>query len=432
MSPRRTQSLIELAQEVQHNAAILEAELRKANFPSPTFAEDGPSGYPSAITHPDLQRARTELITACSTLTDLARGPTDQLKDISNLDALRSVVLRVIDYYRIDQLVPSHGSISYDNLGAKLNMYPGILQRILRYAMTFHFFAETSDGNSVTHTSVSRAFPNIQPWVRLATSGHVRRAFEKIVDALEVYSEPLKYEKSETQIPFAIAHDGKAFFEVLQESKDKMFNMDMFSSAMKSFTANSAGLTNEFIVRGFDWGALGEGTVVDVGGGNGYIAAAIAKAFPKLRLVVQDLPINEGPASQAIPDDLKGRVTFMAHDFFTPQPEGLAPKAYFMKSILHDWSDEDCVKILTNLVPSFEKDVRLFDVDRIMPKPGERPEHEEAAMRFADMLMFSMLAAKERDLANWERLCDMVDPRLKVKSWKTPQGSEWAMLEIGF
>lgn len=431
MSPNTTQSLIELVQEIQRSAAILESELRKANFPPPTFDEDTPSGYPPAITHPQLQRARTDLITACSTLTDLARGPVDQLRDIVGTENFRSVVLRVIDYYRIDQLVPSHGSITYDDLGAKLKMYPGILKRVLNFAMTFHFFAETPDGNSVTHTSVSKAFHVIQPWVRLNTSSQKGRAFEKIVDALKVYSEPVKYEKPETQIPFAIAHDGRAFFDVLQSSKDKMFDMDMFSAAMKAFTANNAGLTHEFFIRGFDWGALGEGTVVDVGGGNGYIAVAIAKAFPKLTFVVQDLPLNEGPAKATIPEELKERVTFMAHDFFTPQPEGLEPKAYFMKSILHDWSDEDCVRILKHLVLSFEKGVRLFDVDRIMPRPGDRPVHEEAAMRYIDLFMFSLLGAKERDLASWERLCEMVDPRLKVKSWKTPQGSEWGMLEIG-
>lgn len=426
------QSLIKLGQEVQRSAATLEAELQKNNYPHPTFEEDGPSSYPPAITHPELQLARKNLLTACTTLTDLALGPIDRLKLIVGPELYRSGVLKVIDYHRIDQLVPKHGSISYDELSSTLGIYPGILKRTLRYAMAFHFFVETTNGEGISHTSLSRAFPNIQPWVRLLTSSQNWDSVQKFVDSLRIYNEPAQEGNAEKQIPFAIAHDGKPFFEVLRASTDPRFTMEMFSAAMKAFASNTADLTDEFYVRAFDWAALGEGPVIDVGGGNGYVSVALAKAFPKLHFIVQDLPQIEKSANETIPDDLKDRVKFMAHDFFTPQPKDIQPKAYFMKSVLHDWSDEDCARILKNMVREFEKGVRLFDIDRIMPRSGERPAYEEAFMRYTDLLMFSMLGAKERDLDMWESLCSMVDERLKVKSWKTPQGSEWGMLEFGF
>lgn len=42
------------------------------------------------------------------------------------------------------------------------------------------------------------------------------------------------------------------------------------------------------------------------------------------------------------------RIELQVHDFFTPQPIKGA-RAYFMRSVLHDWPDEQCRKILGHL-----------------------------------------------------------------------------------
>lgn len=40
---------------------------------------------------------------------------------------------------------------------------------------------------------------------------------------------------------------------------------------------------------------------------------------------------------------------------------------YVMKSILHDWTDECCVKILTNLKATMPPGSTLVNFDRLMP-----------------------------------------------------------------
>lgn len=42
----------------------------------------------------------------------------------------------------------------------------------------------------------------------------------------------------------------------------------------------------------------------------------------------------------------KGRVTFMPHDFFMANPIKDA-EVYWLRYILHDWSDEYCIQILS-------------------------------------------------------------------------------------
>jgi hypothetical protein len=57
---------------------------------------------------------------------------------------------------------------------------------------------------------------------------------------------------------------------------------------------------------------------------------------------------RQNPARQA----LLPRITFTHGDFFRPEtlpkPEG-PRNAYVMRQILHDWDDQDCVRILRSL-----------------------------------------------------------------------------------
>jgi len=41
--------------------------------------------------------------------------------------------------------------------------------------------------------------------------------------------------------------------------------------------------------------------------------------------------------------------------------------AYIMKMILHDWSDEECIKILSNIYRSSPDHSRLFIAEHLVP-----------------------------------------------------------------
>lgn len=73
------------------------------------------------------------------------------------------------------------------------------------------------------------------------------------------------------------------------------------------------------LVEGYDWNAIGKGTVVDDGGSTGHGSIAIAKQAPKLKFVVQDLEKVIGVKER------KGRegthaVEYMVHENFRAQP----------------------------------------------------------------------------------------------------------------
>ncbi|GJN25437.1 hypothetical protein PR202_gb13264 [Eleusine coracana subsp. coracana] len=82
-------------------------------------------------------------------------------------------------------------------------------------------------------------------------------------------------------------------------------------------------------------------SLVDVGGGHGSLARAIAAMFPSIRCTVMDLAhvVADAPAIAG------GNVQFVAGNMFESIPSA---DAVLLKYVLHCWSDDDCVKILRN------------------------------------------------------------------------------------
>ncbi|KAJ9614054.1 hypothetical protein H2200_002190 [Cladophialophora chaetospira] len=151
--------------------------------------------------------------------------------------------------------------------------------------------------------------------------------------------------------------------------------------------------------------------MVDVGGAQGFELQQFNKRFPnaKGKLILQDLPnVIEGIT------DLEDRIVRMPYDFFTPQPVKDA-RAYYFRSIFHDWDDFNCRKILENLKPAMKRGFsKLLINDWVLPDQG--------APLYPCMLDINMMAAfssMERTEAQWTSLLDSVGFRI-VKFWTVP------------
>ena len=72
------------------------------------------------------------------------------------------------------------------------------------------------------------------------------------------------------------------------------------------------GYEPQLLLEGYDWESIGRGVVVDVGGSDGSMAVLIAKRFPQLNCVVQDLAALVEEGKSKLPADLFDRVKFMS------------------------------------------------------------------------------------------------------------------------
>ncbi|KAL9034899.1 MAG: hypothetical protein Q9214_006833, partial [Letrouitia sp. 1 TL-2023] len=153
-----------------------------------------------------------------------------------------------------------------------------------------------------------------------------------------------------------------------------------------------------------------------IGGSSGYTSIELAKAFPRLRLVVQDMSsigLEKGKEIVSNEPALRSRITFIEHDFFQTQP--LTADVYLFRQILHDWSDNDCVRILKALLPALKTGARILISECVMPEPpakqGALLENKEA--RIVDQVMLAAHGGRERSVAEYSDLFEQASKGFK-------------------
>jgi hypothetical protein len=82
------------------------------------------------------------------------------------------------------------------------------------------------------------------------------------------------------------------------------------------------------------------------------------------------------------------RYTYVGGDMFHEVPSA---DAYFMKMILHDWDDKECLAILSKIQSTAPTKARLFVVEHIVPGP-DIPHFS----KLFDIHMLCALTGKER------------------------------------
>lgn len=164
----------------------------------------------------------------------------------------------------------------------------------------------------------------------------------------------------------------------------------------------------------------GEVLMVDVGGGPGQELVGLKERCSKLpgRFILQDLPITLNGIER-----LPSGVEKMPHDFFTPQPITGA-RVYFLRDIMHNWSDANCTLILRNLCAAMEKGYSTLLVDQYV-LPSQNVDLRAAEM---DILMMLHTSGIQRTIPMWEALFEGAGLRL-VKVWESRTGME-SVLEV--
>ncbi|PHT51739.1 (R,S)-reticuline 7-O-methyltransferase [Capsicum baccatum] len=188
-------------------------------------------------------------------------------------------------------------------------------------------------------------------------------------------------------IAFKKAH-GCEIFEMA--SKDDELNK-LFNNGMQSVTR----CIMKTIVKGYKDGFNSITSLVDVGGGIGAAMTEIVKAYPHIKGINFDLPHVVSTAQKY------DGVEHVGGDMFEAIPPA---DAVFMKWVMHDWGDEDCVKILKNcrkVIP--EKTGKVIIVDAVLKSESE--DLFDNIKFILDMVMIAHSSGgKERSEDEWNKL----------------------------
>ncbi|KII84142.1 hypothetical protein PLICRDRAFT_179817 [Plicaturopsis crispa FD-325 SS-3] len=321
------------------------------------------------------------------------------------------------------------------------------LSRILTLLATKHCFREVAP-DVFANTRLSRM---------LSADGHPSLVELETVelcigtiylqDTLEDPDYGASYEPSKAPFAYITYKDqeekGDLFtFLGAHPKRSEMFNRSMIDYQFVTMSS--------LVVTGFPWKDLPAGTTVcDVGGGIGILHLKLAKAYPHLQLTLQDQahvleeapPIWKTECPQALAED---RIKFVPINFFTQSPVA-GQDIYFLGNIIHDWPDEDSLKILRGVRKVMTPDTRLLIQDIVLQRVYQ--DEASSAARFTakapypllpnygagniraynmDINLMCCLNAQERKLDEWIALGARAGLELR-KAWDV---AEHGLLEF--
>lgn len=153
-----------------------------------------------------------------------------------------------------------------------------------------------------------------------------------------------------------------------------------------------------------------QGHLVDVGGGSGSLLCALLPTRPALHATLIDLPVAAEAARAAfLRAGISDRVEVQARSFFEPLPA--AADLYVLGWVLHDWSDDEALQILTRCADAACR--RRGGAARVLVAEHLFVEDRRATMSAAmDLRLLALFGGRERTPAQLDELIARANMRV--------------------
>lgn len=325
-----------------------------------------------------------------------------------------ATLLRLVNGYQISQaihvaaelkLADLIGSepVSAPEIGARVGVHPESLYRLLRALATVGVFRETEDRRFVA-SPVSELLRTDHPQSMWGWPMMIGRPYH-----WQMWGDLLHSVRTGED---AIHH--RHGVGIWTYRADKPEETTIFNSAMEAMSRNVA----PAIIAACDFTRFKR--IVDVGGANGALLAAILAASPHSTGVVFDLPHVVREASSVIRlAGLEGRCAIAEGSYFEGVPAD--GDAYIFKSVLMDHTDETCAAILRRVRTAMGPQGTLLVIEGIMSAPNEGPR-----AAFSDLMMLVGTGGRERRQDEWKAILDKGGFELRST---TPTASRFQILE---
>ena len=163
----------------------------------------------------------------------------------------------------------------------------------------------------------------------------------------------------------------------------------------RAMTVGSRGIV-ESIVSTYDFSAFNR--VVDVGGGQGVMIAAVLAAHPDIHGILFDRPDVVAQAQSILEAaGVAGRCAVVGGSFFETIPEG--GDVYMLKYILHNWDDATSLAILSACRRVFHAEEKLLIMEQIVEGPNKGLE-----TKISDLHMLVFPGGQERTAGEFAAL----------------------------
>ncbi|ALG08362.1 methyltransferase [Kibdelosporangium phytohabitans] len=245
--------------------------------------------------------------------------------------------------------VLAEGPRTADEIAAEVGANPDGTYRLLRALTTRSIFAE-QPGKRFTLTPMADALrsdaPNsVRALVLMAGHPITWETWGELTHSV-VTGEPAFWKLR-----------GMRVFEYLARDEEYA---DLFNQAM-TFSSN---IETPTILDAYDFSRFG--TIVDVGGGQGRLLAAILQAAPNANGILFDMESVTASAPPVLAEaGVADRCVIHSGSFFDTIPTG--GDAYVLKHVLHDWPRDKALEILRSVRASVGEHGELLLLALVLP-----------------------------------------------------------------
>ncbi|KAM4794667.1 acetylserotonin O-methyltransferase-like [Rhinophrynus dorsalis] len=151
----------------------------------------------------------------------------------------------------------------------------------------------------------------------------------------------------------------------------------------------------EDVISAFDLSSFH--TICDLGGGTGALATDLSSVYPDSRFIVYDLP-NVLQTAQKYFSPLDPRICFHEGDFFQdPLPEA---ELYILAWVIHDWSDDKCLKLLEKVYNMCKPGGGVFIAEAVLNEDRSGP----VVSHMMDIILLLCTEGKARTASQFKSL----------------------------
>ena len=311
-------------------------------------------------------------------------------------------LLQLINGYRVTQAIYvvatlgipdllAEGARSSRDLAESTHSNVDALDRVLRALAAVSIFNEQPDGNfTLTEIGVglrSDAPTSRSAWAKFIARPPMWNAWGQLLHTVRTGENSFRH-----------LH-GK---DTWQFRADDAVESQIFDAAMRESSARTAAE----VLAHYDFAQFGH--IIDVGGGDGTLLAAILAQCPEAQGTLLDLPHVVGGAKASFAGaGVTDRATAVAGNFFG----GVLPDgdAYLLKHIVHDWEDPEAIAILQACRRAAVPGAKVLLIERVM---DESNSSSDAA--FSDLNMLVNAGGRERSRQQFDDLLTVAGLTLRT------------------
>lgn len=368
--------------------------------------------------------ARLALLQASIKLVETLENPVERMFRLC-FGAYDPISIRIaLDLNLFDVAVEHGGPMSLSELASKTKADEAFLLRVMRMLVSLGYFTQPTP---TTYAATPLAATLVSASPLAAGMEHFTDVYPAIAAmpryfASHGYTSPT--DATDAPVSLGYGHKG-GWFDLLaapgNERLAAVFNTTMtLQRSNADATWSVSGYPAYERLKNEDPERV---VFADIGGGVGHQLVKFQAQFPDLKgkLLLEDLPSVVETATSLPADVIK-----VAHSFFEAQPDALkGAKAYYMRTILHDWPQKQAQVILENLRDAMSDDSVILVHESVLLEEGFTPIDAKL-----DWHMMS-IGALERTERQWHELAASAGLKVNGVWWEEGDLGKKALIELG-